>query len=37
MTGASILAANGREDVVVLDGGPDTWSAATGNPLATTR
>jgi len=37
MSGASILAANGREDVVVLDGGPDTWSAATGNPLQTSQ
>lgn len=33
MTGASILAANGRDDVVVLDGGPDSWSTATGNQL----
>jgi hydroxyacylglutathione hydrolase len=37
MTGASILTANGRPGVVVLDGGPDTWSAATGDPLETTR
>lgn len=33
MTGASILTAHGRTDVVVLDGGPDTWSASTGNRL----
>ncbi len=33
MTGASILTANGHEGVVVLDGGPDTWSAATGDAL----
>jgi hydroxyacylglutathione hydrolase len=33
MTAASILAARGRSDVSVLDGGPDTWSAATGLPL----
>jgi rhodanese-related sulfurtransferase len=34
MTGASLLAARGDRDVVVLDGGPDTWSSATGRPLA---
>ncbi len=33
MTGASILAAKGRSDLVVLDGGPDTWSTVTGAPL----
>ena len=33
MTAASILTACGRDDIAVLDGGPDTWSAATGNPL----
>ena len=33
MTGASILAAAGRTDVFVLDGGPDTWSMATGRSL----
>ena len=33
MTGASLLAARQRTDVVVLDGGPDTWSSATGVPL----
>lgn len=35
MTAASILTAGGRDDVAVLVGGPDTWSAATGNPLQT--
>ncbi len=33
MTAASILSARGHDDVVVLDGGPDTWSDSTGNPL----
>lgn len=33
MTGASLLVAQGHPDVVVLDGGPDTWSSATGRPL----
>ncbi len=37
MTAASILTAGGRDDITVLDGGPDTWSAATGNPLETGR
>ncbi len=37
MTGASILAAAGRHDVLVLDGGPDSWSTATGNLLETAR
>ena len=37
MTAASILAARGRDDVAVLNGGPDTWSAASGNPLETGR
>ncbi|MDO8363973.1 MAG: rhodanese-like domain-containing protein [Actinomycetota bacterium] len=37
MTGASILAAAGRDDVLVLDGGPDTWSAATGQALETSQ
>ena len=37
MTGASILAAHGRADVMVLGGGPDTWSTATGRPLETGR
>lgn len=36
MTGASILVAHGRTDVVVLDGGPDTWSTATGQQLEVT-
>ncbi|MGD9704639.1 MAG: rhodanese-like domain-containing protein [Acidimicrobiia bacterium] len=34
MTGASLLVARGYHDVVVLDGGPNTWSSATGRPLA---
>jgi 3-mercaptopyruvate sulfurtransferase SseA len=34
MTGASVLAARGHHDVVVFDGGPDSWSSATGRPLA---
>ncbi len=34
MTGASLLAARGHRDMSVLDGGPDTWAAATGRPLA---
>ena len=37
MTGASLLARRGRSDVVVLDGGPDTWSSATGDALETGR
>ncbi len=37
MTAASLLEARGRTDVVVLDGGPDTWAAATGESLATGR
>ena len=37
MTAASILAARGRFDVVVLDGGPDTWTAVTGRGLETGR
>jgi glyoxylase-like metal-dependent hydrolase (beta-lactamase superfamily II)/rhodanese-related sulfurtransferase len=35
MTAASILTGRGKGDVVVLDGGPDTWSDSTGNPLQT--
>lgn len=35
MTGASILQAARHDDVAVLAGGPDDWSAATGTPLAT--
>ena len=37
MSGASILSAHGRDDIVVLDGGPDTWSTATGRSLETGR
>ena len=37
MTGASILARLGRKDLVVLDGGPDTWSAATRIALESGR
>lgn len=37
MSGASILVANGHTEVVVLDGGPESWSAETGRPLATGR
>jgi hydroxyacylglutathione hydrolase len=33
MTAASLLAARGHTDVTVLDGGPETWAAATGHPL----
>jgi len=37
MTGASLLAAGGRTDVVVLDGGPDTWSSAFATSLEVGR
>jgi hydroxyacylglutathione hydrolase len=37
MTGASILAAQGHADVMVLDGGPDTWAASSRQPLAASR
>ena len=37
MTAASILTANGHRDVVVLDGGPDSWPAATSQELVTGR
>ena len=37
MTGASLLAKRGRPDAVVLEGGPDTWSSATGHALETGR
>jgi hydroxyacylglutathione hydrolase len=37
MTGASILASAGHIDIVVLDGGPDTWSATTGRSLESGR
>ena len=36
MSAASILTARGHGGVVVLEGGPDTWSTATGNPLSAT-
>ena len=32
MTAASLLTARGHASVSVLDGGPDTWAAATGRP-----
>jgi hydroxyacylglutathione hydrolase len=35
MTGASILARHGRQDITVLSGGPTDWAAATGRMLAT--
>jgi hydroxyacylglutathione hydrolase len=35
MTSASILARMGRTDLVVFDGGPETWSLATQIPLET--
>ena len=37
MTGASILTRRGHSDVDVLDGGPDTWAAWSGRPLAVGR
>ena len=37
MTGASILTARGHRDVSALDGGPDTWAAWSGQPLAVGR
>ena len=37
MTAASLLSSHGRTNLHVLDGGPDTWSAATGMPLETGR
>jgi hydroxyacylglutathione hydrolase len=37
MTGASILTARGHRDVSVLDGGPETWAAWSGQPLAVGR
>ena len=37
MTAASLLAATGRSDLLVLDGGPDTWSTATRTPLENRR
>jgi hydroxyacylglutathione hydrolase len=37
MSGASILTACSHRDVSVLDGGPDTWAAASGRPLVVGR
>jgi hydroxyacylglutathione hydrolase len=37
MTAASLLTAQGHTHVNVLDGGPDTWTAATGCALETGR
>ncbi len=37
MTGASILTGRSHRDVTVLDGGPDTWAAWSGQPLAVGR
>jgi rhodanese-related sulfurtransferase len=37
MTGASILTARGHDQVGVLDGGPDTWTAWSGEPLVNGR
>jgi hydroxyacylglutathione hydrolase len=34
MTAASLLATKGRRDLLVLDGGPDTWTSSTGIALA---
>jgi rhodanese-related sulfurtransferase/glyoxylase-like metal-dependent hydrolase (beta-lactamase superfamily II) len=34
MTGASLLAAAGRDDVSVMVGGPDDWARVAGAPLA---
>ena len=33
MTGASLLARSGRNDLTVVTGGPDSWAAATGRRL----
>lgn len=35
MGAASLLARQGQENLVVLDGGPDDWAAVTGDELAT--
>jgi rhodanese-related sulfurtransferase len=37
MTGASILAARGHDELSVLDGGADTWAAWSGEPLLNGR
>ena len=37
MTAASLLAATGRSDLFVIDGGPDSWSTAARTPLETGR
>lgn len=37
MTGASLLAAQGRTDIVCLEGGADTWSVAFTTPLEVGR
>lgn len=37
MTAASLITAIRHHDLVVLDGGPDTWSTATQIPLETGR
>ena len=37
MTGASLLAARGIDEIAVLAGGPDTWAFATDRPLETGR
>lgn len=36
-TAASVLEAAGRPGVAILDGGPDDWTAATGEPLEQDR
>jgi hydroxyacylglutathione hydrolase len=33
MTAASILASRGRDEIFVLDGGPESWWSSTGNEL----
>jgi glyoxylase-like metal-dependent hydrolase (beta-lactamase superfamily II)/rhodanese-related sulfurtransferase len=37
MSAASVLEANGRRDVAVMQGGPTDWASATGRPLETGR
>jgi hypothetical protein len=37
MTGASILAANGREGLAVAMGGPDDWAEGPGRRLETAQ